>query len=596
MSAAAPSTTTTTASPWRTGVIGAVALLAAGIGLAAGAFLMTSRTAAIGAGAAYVPADAVFYVEMRLEPSAAQDAALRDFLGAFPAIEGLDLERPLSDQLAERLDEMLADEGASVTWADDVAPWFDGRVALAVPELPAELLAVPPIDSLDPETPFPTSATEPPVVVMLGVTDRAAAAAAIDRIVAEAGQSISFEETTHAGVTVNVMRGDEPGAWALVDDQLLFAPSAEEVNAAIDAHADPSATLAEAQHLAALNAQLPADWLAFVTYDMTELVAASWDQMATMAPEMSDAFDSLLDQPLRGAMALTAGADRLALDVASDAPTGPLAVANTDRGLAGEVPADTLFFAEGGNIGASLAAVIGPIKEAAAATPEGAEQVAMIEAALGADLEELVSWIDHGALALGWGGTEPYGGLVLVPSDADAAARRLGQLGTFASLASMDPSSGISVENREVAGSTVTTIRWEDPSAASPGVTVFAMPVATGVTVEYTVTDDRALVGIGEGFVERVLTLDGGSLADEPRYRDAIADLGGASNAGATWLDLTGMREAIEAVAQPQLDEMDTDGAYERDILPWLEPLDRLVQVSVLEGYLLVKRSSLLVE
>jgi hypothetical protein len=110
------------------------------------------------------------------------------------------------------------------------------------------------------------------------------------------------------------------------------------------------------------------------------------------------------------------------------------------------------------------------------------------------------------------------------------------------------------------------------------------------------VTDDRALVGIGDAFVERVLTLEGGSLADEPRYRDAIADLGAASNAGSTWLDLTGVREAIEAVAEAQMDEIDTDGAYERDILPWLEPLDRLVQVSVLEGDLLVQRSALLVE
>jgi hypothetical protein len=41
---------------------------------------------------------------------------------------------------------------------------------------------------------------------------------------------------------------------------------------------------------------------------------------------------------------------------------------------------------------------------------------------------------------------------------------------------------------------------------------------------------------------------------------------------------------------------MDPEGLFEREIEPWLLPLDRMVSVTVLEGDLLVSRSALLVE
>jgi hypothetical protein len=169
----------------------------------------------------------------------------------------------------------------------------------------------------------------------------------------------------------------------------------------------------------------------------------------------------------------------------------------------------------------------------------------------------------------------------------DAAERRLDQLVTFASLAGLDPNSGISVSEREVAGTSVTTIQWDGADME-----LLAEPAA--LAVEVAVSDDRALIGIGDAFVERVLTLDGsGTLADEARYADAIDDLGAASNAGAAWLDLAGLRVAIEEAAGPMLA---TDGTYEQEVQPWLLPLDRLVAVTMVEGDLVVQRSALLVD
>lgn len=573
---------------WRILIIGVVAALAVGIGVAAGAFFLTNQAAGVGSAASYVRADAPFYLEMRLEASERQDGALRELLGRFPPIEGLDLDRPLFSQLGELVEEELAKhDEVELSWADDVESWWDGRVTVAVTDIPLEDLAVPD-DSM---APLPDPAM-PGMVVVLGVTDPAAAGTLTDRMRAEAAaEGTEFTETTHAGTTIVASDG---GAYAITDDALLVAPSSGDIETALDTHADAEAGIAAALDLAGMAAQLPDDWLAFGVYDLTDIMAASMAAGGEETAAMSAAFDALLEhQPMRGAMAVSASGDRLLMDAVSAAPTGPFAVENADRGLAAEVPGDALYYSESGNIGAALTALIETLKEAAATEPEAAEQIATAEAALGADLEELVAWVDDGAIVAGWDGTAPYGGLVLVPNDIASAERRLEQLATFAGLAGMDPDAGVSVGEDEIAGATVTTVRWEDPSGAE----MEGMPVPTGVAIQYTVTDDRALIGIGETFVARVLELDAeDSLATNPRFTDAIDELGGATNAGATWLDLAGTRQAIMSAVTDWIGVMDPEGTFEREIEPWLLPLDRMVTVTVLDGDLLVSRSALLLE
>ena len=568
-------------SAWRVAVIGLVAALSAGIGVAVGGFLLDARAGALGGSAAYVPADAPFYLELRIEPSAEQDASLRELLGHFPAIEGLDLARPLHEQLVELIDEELASGGElDLSWADDVAPWFDGRIAIGVTDLPLDALA----GSMDPMAEPPM----PGMIVVLGVTDPAAAGSTIERIRAEQ-PDMQTTESEHRGVTIHTLSSGD-GAYAIADDALLFAPSAEEITAALDMAADPQLSLSGDATVADMAAELPQDWLAFATYDLTELMAASFAEADGTAA--AEAFSALMEhQPMRGAMAVTAAGDRVAFDGVSEAPTGPFAVENADRGLAAEVPGDALYFSDGGSIGAGLSALVDAVKAAAQEDPAVAEQIDTAEAALGADLQEMVAWIDDGALVAGWDGAEPYAGVLLVPNDVDAAQRRIGQLLTFAGLATLDPSSGLTVEESEVAGVTVTTIRWADPSAAP--VEFLAGPME--LVLQVTVTEDRAIIGLGESFVGRVLDLEAAdSLAAEARYSEGVAAVGPTSNAGVAWLDLAGLREAVETALGPMLASMDADGAYESMVAPWLAPLDRMVTVTVLDGELLVQRSALL--
>jgi hypothetical protein len=463
-----------------------------------------------------------------------------------------------------------------------VAPWFDGRVAFAVTDLP--------LDALDDPMATPPM---PGMLAVVAVSDPEAAREATDRFAAEAAtEGVTFTESEHRGVTIHA--GTDDGAYAVTDDALLFGSDRAAIEAALDTHAASDGRLGDSEDHARLTERLPDDWLAYAVYDFSEIMAASFAAADGQSAAMAEAFEALLEhQPMRGAMTVTAAGDRLAIDGVTVAPTGPFAVENADRGLAGEVPGDALYYAEGGSIGEGLAAMIETIKLAAASEPEAGEQVATAEAALGADLEDLVSWVDDGAIVAGWDGAEPYAGLLLVPNDVDAAQRRLGQLATFASLGALDPSSGLSVDEEAIAGQTVTTIRWEDPN----GMADAGLPVPTGVVVQYTVTDDRAVIGLGEQFVGRVLELEAAdSLSAQPRFSGVVETLGGSSNAGVTWLDLAGTREAIVAALGPMMGFIDPDGTFEAEIEPWLLPLDRYAAVTKLDGDLLVQRAALFFE
>lgn len=573
--------------PLRLAVIGAVGALAVGIGLAAGSFLLEQRTAAVGSAAEYVPGDAPFYLEVRLEPSDAQDDALRDVLARFPEIDGVDLEQPLYAQAVDAIDELLLAQEVEVSWTEDVEPWFDGRLAMALTEVPAELL-----DPMADPTAMPDV---PPFVVFLGVTDRAAAEAALDRLVAAAGSEVpTFTDIEYGGFTIRTVNGED-GAYVLTGDQLLIGGDPDVLRAALDARASGSGTLDEVAEMTRLTDRLPDDWLAFMTFDMTDVLAAATDAAASVEPSAAAVMEELLaSQPLRGAMVLSAAGDRVVIDAATDAPSGVFSAENANRGLADEVPADALYYSEAGNIGESFAAVIESIKSAVPEGPGGREELDMVESALGADLEELVSWIEDGAICIGYVDDQPYAGLVLVPIDRDAAERRLGQLATFATLAASDPASGISVGEEEVGGVAVTTIRWQDPAGTELDPMMPGMP---SVLVEYAVTDDRVLVGVGDRFVRRALELDeGDSLASVARYTDAVAEVGGPDNAGAAWIDLVGVREALETALGAMAGELGATETYEADIRPWLLPLDRFVSVSRLEGDVLVQRAALLVE
>jgi hypothetical protein len=565
----------------RLAIIGAVVVLAVAIGLVLGLTVLQSRgETSLGPSAAYVPGDAVIYMEARLDLPAGQRESLRAILERFPT---LDPDQVLGEALADTLDDALA--SSPFTYSGDVAPWFDGRLAVTLLDYPLNTDAA--------------MLQLPATAALLGVRDASAAAVFTDKLRSEASASgSSFTPSDHAGTTIWTLRVDTPTsmpmggfgfAYALTDDQLLLANGSSTVEMLLDVHAGTGDSLAERDELSDLTEHLPAEWAGIVTMDMAAMLESTRAQLEASSPELADALEIYLGA-IPSLMAATIGFenDAVRLDGVSTMPGGDLAPSNGQRNLAASVPQDAILFADGANVGSGLAKAITGLRASLAALPDSgmaSDQLAQVEAALGADLEDFVSWIGSGAMAAGWDGEQAWFGLVLEAADASTAAQRLGQLRALVELAAMDPSAQVEVTTETVGEVEVTSITVAGTSMGG------AVPF-TDLVVQYALSGDTALIGFGDRFVGRAVEVASGeSLADSDRFQDAVGRFGGTDNAGAFFLDLTALREAAEA-AVPDWDAAAMT-SYANDVRPNLEPLDYFAGVTRVEGEVVVARYGL---
>jgi hypothetical protein len=568
---------------WQMVVIGAVVLLAAGIGLVLGLTILSDRGSSLGASAAYVPADAVVYLEARLDLPTGQRESLRTILERFP---DADPDAILGEALADTLDEGLANMRAPIDYSSDVAPWFDGRVAVTLLDYPLNT--------------DPASMRLPATAALVGVRDATAAAAFADSLREEmAATGASFSSSEHGGVTIWTLAVDSSMtapmeglgfAYALTDDQLLLANGGATVEKLLDVHAGSGESLGQRDELRDLSARLPAEWVGVMTVDTGAMLEQVRVELEATSPELAEALRAYLDA-VPAFMIASVGFedDAVRFDGATTMPGGDLTPSNGTRRLAYAVPADAIFFADGPNVGPSLAKAVTGLRATLGVGAEGAtvlEQLEQAEAALGADLDEFVSWIGSGAMVAGWDGEQPYGGLVLEASDPQAAAQRLGQLRALVELAAMDPSTQVDVSTESLGDVEVTTISVSVDAPAEA-----AMLPVSEVIVQYALEGEVAVIGFGDRFVGRVLEIaPGASLADTDRFRGAIDRFGGADNAGAFFLDLVALREAIEAAIPAPLPP-----EYESEVRPNLDPLDYLAGVTRVEGDAVVSRFGMVV-
>lgn len=569
---------------WTVAVVAAVAALAVAMGGVAGAFLVSGRAAGAGAGAAasYVPADAVMYTELRLDLPGDQREMLRQVLDRF---EPIDTDTVLGAKLGEWLDDKLATStDPHVSYSADIAPWFSGQLAMSMNDYPSTADAA--------------HMTFPEMVAFLGVRDAAAARTFADRMRDEAQQrGATFTAEQHRGVdvwslTVDVTQNSfvpamTPGfAYAISDDQLVIGTGNAAVNHALDVHAGASPSLAQRAELQRLAARLPADRVGFGWFDATSMM----QQVRADANKLDPAIGQMLDEltgstSLFGVAAARFENDRLTFETVGDAPRGAFALENRDRGLARWVPSDAIYFSDAPNLGRTLTQAVRGLKTGLSSAGVTKDAFDQVESALGGDLESFVSWIGDGAVVAGWDGEQPYGGLVLVPTDIAAARQRLGQLTALARLGSGQAGSPISVSDASVDGVTVTTFR----SQPQGGFDSFGLP---GAALQYAVTDERVLIGFGDRFVGRVLSLpESQSLAASPRYQQAIASVGGTSNAGNIFIDLAGLRAAVEEAVPAG-----AAAPYQEMALPYLEPLDYIVSATRLDGGVVDTRAALVVK
>lgn len=162
-----------------------------------------------------VPADAVGYVSLDLDPSAEQKIEAVRILKRFPGLEKeLDLEA--KDDLRRLMFEQIQADGTctDLAYGDDVAPWIGDRVALAV--VPG-----------DGEDAGPTP------VLALQVTDEDAARTGLEKL-------STCEDNT--GGSGDASEGDAEGGFAFVGDYAVVSDTQK--------HADALAAAAEDASLA----------------------------------------------------------------------------------------------------------------------------------------------------------------------------------------------------------------------------------------------------------------------------------------------------------------------------------------------------------
>jgi hypothetical protein len=461
-----------------------------------------------------------------------------------------------------------------------VAPWFDGTFAFAMLDYPLNA--------------DPANLSMPSMLGMFGVRDAEAAGELIETLRSEAAeQGSTFSSSDHRGVTIwsldvepdpNLPMQNLGFAYAVTDDQLLLANGAETIRSALDAEAGDS--LANTDGVGGLLDALPEERAGTMVVNSAAMISQLRTELEAARPGLAEAMAVYLDAvPPIGVASLAFAEDAVLMDGVTSLPEGPLAPANSQRDLAAMVPGDAIFFADGSRLGPALEQMVLSLKATLALGPMGEQQLAEldgVEQALGAELEEYFSWIGDGAMAAGWDGQAPYFGLVLRADDPEAAARRLDQLGALAELAAAGGGAQVGVDTETVDGVEVTRITYQDPLSGDLG------PLSE-VALEYALDGDVALVGIGRDFVRSAVARDpADSLARSDRYGAAVSRFGGSNNSGTFYLDLTGLRLAVEG-AIPQTG----DPGYAQEVRPNLEPLDVLVGVTRVDGDQVVSRMGL---
>ncbi len=569
---------TTSVSRRQVAVIAAVAVLAAAIGLVFGLSVMAGRGSSLAPAAAYVPSGSLMYMEADLSLAPSQQDALRAILARFP---GTDPDAVTGDGLAETLDDALAQGDAPFDYTNDIAPWFEGTVAVTVLDQPLD----------------PASARPPASGVLLGVSDPAAASSFADSLRSDVeADGGSFSSSDASGVTVWTLDVAPDGggadmeagfAYALTDDQLVFGTSRATVEALLAVNRGGGDSLADRDDVSDLADRLPAERAGVMTVDVAALMASMRDRMGATDPELRDLLDEqLASLPDVVVSSLSFEDDAIRVDGAMRVPAGDPAPANTTRSLAASVPGDAIFFADAPNLGASASSQLAHLREQLESGGASGEldQLQQVEGALGGPLDELFAWVGGGAVAAGWDGEQAYVGLVLEVTDTDAASQRLRQLKNLLSLATMDPSAEVNGRHRDGGWRRGDQHPLHDHEARLGG-----DAGETEAVVQYAMNGEHLLIGVGDQFVGRALQLGSGeSLADTARYAGAIGRFGGDDNAGAFFLDLAALRATVEAEAGEMLPP-----EYATDTQPYLEPLDLLAGVTRVENGAMVTRYGL---
>lgn len=453
------------------------------------------------------PADTAVYLHVYLQPSVGQQMNLFGLIGRLRGFGDAAALEGKIDEVAQRL---LGQAG--VDYLDDVRPWLGAQVAVAI--APGE------------------SGGAPQLLLLAAVKDRAAAQAAVPRLVASGGATFASE--TYRGQATLI---SPEISYALLGDLLLVASTPQRLHAALDADSDRSPSLADSSPFRIAMSEVAADHLASAYLDLPRTLGiAAGGHMGGYAT---------------AALALTADADGLHLDgsvpfdaeAATDEARAAHALGSRSSTLAGWMPRTTSAEGVVFGLAQSLADLEATIADDAALAPatDALNQLRAIAAlGLGVNVDrDLLPLLDgEAAIALDHVGPQgPHGQVLLRPSDSALGDAALDRIRT-------------ALVDR---GSTVTTTQ-----VAGSAMTAITVPLIGRIA--YAVVDDVVVLGLDPADVAAAIEAHaaGETLAADERYTSPF-ELVGARAGNEIWTDLPSLTDAMAGIFDP--------GSEVRDIL-----------------------------
>jgi hypothetical protein len=488
----------------RTKWIIAIGAAVVALAVALGAVFMLGKQASPSA-LGYIPGDAAFVGEIRLDLPGDQMQKLGNLLAHFP---GFADQSTLSDKLDEALSKLVASSrSTSVDYKTDIKPWLNSPAFVAI-MAPAAGMAM----MAGGETHGVISATTNGAVTCVATFK---------------SQAVTHE--TYKGLDL-VLSADGKMACVVDGRQALLGDPAT-VRLGLDAKSAGTGMDRNPKYAAA-RAALGLDRLATLYVNASAI--GTLMPAASAVPGMPDL--SSLTGPLPDWMMLGVRSEDNSLVI--DTVTAPVTAAATGPSLlpvpaahasvlAPMVPKDTLVFIEDQGTGVTLQNLVTKLQT----VPQLSQALQTLTGLGGAG--KLVGWIDGVGVAVSVHGTTPDAALLLAASDEASATSTVASLGALLTLAGQG--NGLEVKQSTVNGTAVTTVTITDlgsivPAGTLPGVTI---PATGPISFSLAAHGRVVYLTSGEAAMTAILNVAAGSsLADDATFK--LAGTNGLANSRMT--------------------------------------------------------------
>ncbi len=557
---------------WAVSLAVVAAVIVASASVAALLIGQTSASTVLG----YVPPATTAYAEVRLDLPGDQRAATGEFLSKFP---GFADQAALDSKLDEALDQLIKDTtNDEQSYTTHIKPWFDGELAFSVGPLP-------PAGSVVDGGPSVFGSSR--ALALLSIKDQAAAQAWFDAAIAKTGAKTHAESYNGASLTVFEPTDGATAALAMIDGKVAVAGDIASVKAAVDSNGS-SGFASEPGPKAALDS-VDSDHVAFGYVALRDLLDWSNElNKATSSALGGVAMEGISDSILKVVPEWTAywlrfEDDVIVMEATAPRPetaTGP--TENRTSTIAEHVPSTAIFAATSHDLGKSLKEMLDLYATDPTYKPildqldQGLDLVGGADAAFG--------WARDTAVVIDAPNGTPQGGLIVEPTDADAARSLFTALRAFLTFGGEQIGASVRDETYNGATITIVSIGDLDKLTGMAGGSAMGLPLpASNVDIAYAVTDDIVVIGSGPAFVKAVLdTTASTSLASNDTYKK-LADQAGTGTGG-SFLDLGAIRETIEKAAADGNADAAELAKHEREIKPFLVPFDAMFAAGSIDG------------